>query len=73
MKLKEYKLLVEKKYGPIKLPSDTGEVEDVLSVLDMSLESVSIDDYHILQAMLIIENWRKEHVDNRTKNYPHLE
>lgn len=72
MHIKQYKTLVEKEYGPVNLPITNKEVEVILCSLDNSLESVSKEDFHILQAMLIVENWRNEHVDIRGKNHTNI-
>lgn len=58
MELKEYKTLVESKYGPVILPRTEEEIDRILETLDDSMESVSMGDYQLFQAMEIINAWR---------------
>lgn len=61
MKLSEYQLLVEEHYGKVTLPGTSGETEEIIDMLWESMEQVSIGDYRLFQAMLIVLNWRNDH------------
>lgn len=58
MELKMYKSLVEDHFGPIKLPQNEEEIINVLEALSESMEVVSQEDYHLFQAIMIINEWR---------------
>lgn len=58
MELMEYKALVESKYGPVILPRTKEEIDSILETLDDSMESVSMGDYQLFQAMEVINAWR---------------
>ena len=63
MKLLEYRQLIEEKIKVITLPNSNDEIEEILEVLWESMESVSISDLRLFQAMMIVEDWR-EHFEN---------
>lgn len=57
MRLIEYKTIIESQYGDIKLPEKKKEIADILESIEKTMESVSIEDYHLFQAIMIIEKW----------------
>lgn len=68
---KRYLLFIQKNFGPITLPSKSDQLGDILETLKNSLESVTLEDYHLLQAIKIIESWGKEHgyAENETRKF----
>lgn len=61
MELMEYKSLIENKFGPLALPETNEEIDAILQTIDDSMESVSLGDYHLFQAIEIIIAWRNNH------------
>lgn len=60
MNLLEYQSLIEKKYGKVSLPETEQEVSEIIDMIDDSMESVSIKDYHLFQAIEIIKDWKRK-------------
>lgn len=62
----EYKAKIEKEFGEISLPKDHKEIDYIIESLLDELESVSIQDYHIFQAILVICDWRENNERKRS-------
>ena len=60
MEMTQYRSLVEDSFGPVYIPEDTAEIDDIIDCLYESMESVSGGDFRIFQAIEIIERWRDE-------------
>ncbi len=65
MELTEYQSLIEARYGTVTLPKNDDDIETVLDSIDEVFTVVSKQDYHLLQAMMIVEDWRINNVDTR--------
>lgn len=66
MDLNDYKQIVEDEFGPVVLPKTQSEVDKTIEFLIEELERPTWNDYHILQAIEIINDWRKNIVVSKT-------
>ena len=60
MELLRYRSLIEEKYGPVYIPENVVEIDEIIQCLYESMESVSGADFRIFQAIEIIEQWKKD-------------
>lgn len=68
MDLNDYKQIVEDEFGPVVLPKNKSEVDKTIEFLMEELERPTWNDYHILQAIEIINDWWKKNECSRNES-----